>query len=42
MIMNLDIPDKLKERLEQRAKKLGTSMSFIIKESIDRYLKENE
>ena len=39
MIMNIDIPEEMKKDLEQRANKLGTSMSYLIKDAIYRYLK---
>jgi len=36
----LEIPDELRNKLEERAEKLGTSMSYIIKDALDRYLNE--
>jgi len=38
----LDIPDEMRKELEAKAEKLGTSMSYIIKDALSRYLKENE
>jgi len=42
MNMIVDVPDDLRDKLEQRAKKIGSSMSYIIKDAIYRYMKEEE
>jgi len=41
MLINIDIPENMKQELQEKAKKLGTSMSYIVKDALYRYLKED-
>jgi len=39
MIISIDMPDDMKEIIKEKADKMGTSMSYVVKDAIYRYFK---